>query len=635
MDQQGIKLNQLEGEVYYPSPDIVEAAHIQEYETLYQRSITDMEGYWGERASELEWFKKWDKVLDESNAPFFQWFVGGKTNIVHNALDRHLKTFRKNKLALIWEGEPGDTRSYSYHALHREVCKFANVLRSMGVKKGDIVTIYMPRIPEQIISMLACAKIGAAHSVVYGGFSVEALAERIEDANSRVLVTADGGWLRGKIVPLKDIADEAISRQPSIESCIVVRRTGQDVYMESGRDYWYHDLMSLPIASPLCQTEVMDAEDPLYILYTSGTTGRPKGVVHTHGGYMVYISTTLKYVFDVKDEDRWWCAADPGWVTGHSYIVYAPLILGVTGFMYEGAPNHPYPNRWWRMIENYGITILYTAPTAIRGLMRFGDAWPNRHDLSSLRLLGTVGEPINPEAWKWYYTVIGKERCPIMDTWWQTETGGFMISPLPITPLKPGSATRPLFGIEVDVVDDAGKPVANGEEGYLVIKKPWPGMLRTILKDPQRYKDQYWGKFGDMYQAGDSARKDSDGYIWVIGRIDDVIKVSGYRLGTAEVESALVSHPAVAEAAAIGLPHEIKGNAIHAYAILRAGVEKSDRLAEELRTHVAHEIGPIARPEEITFVDSLPKTRSGKIMRRLLKARALGLPEGDISTLEE
>ena len=635
MDQQGIKLNQLEGEVYYPSPDIVEAAHIQEYETLYQRSITDMEGYWGERASELEWFKKWDKVLDESNAPFFQWFVGGKTNIVHNALDRHLKTFRKNKLALIWEGEPGDTRSYSYHALHREVCKFANVLRSMGVKKGDIVTIYMPRIPEQIISMLACAKIGAAHSVVYGGFSVEALAERIEDANSRVLVTADGGWLRGKIVPLKDIADEAISRQPSIESCIVVRRTGQDVYMESGRDYWYHDLMSLPIASPLCQTEVMDAEDPLYILYTSGTTGRPKGVVHTHGGYMVYISTTLKYVFDVKDEDRWWCAADPGWVTGHSYIVYAPLILGVTGFMYEGAPNHPYPNRWWRMIENYGITILYTAPTAIRGLMRFGDAWPNRHDLSSLRLLGTVGEPINHEAWKWYYTVIGKERCPIMDTWWQTETGGFMISPLPITPLKPGSATRPLFGIEVDVVDDAGKPVANGEEGYLVIKKPWPGMLRTILKDPQRYKDQYWGKFGDMYQAGDSARKDSDGYIWVIGRIDDVIKVSGYRLGTAEVESALVSHPAVAEAAAIGLPHEIKGNAIHAYAILRAGVEKSDRLAEELRTHVAHEIGPIARPEEITFVDSLPKTRSGKIMRRLLKARALGLPEGDISTLEE
>jgi acetyl-CoA synthetase len=393
--------------------------------------------------------------------------------------------------------------------------------------------------------------------------------------------------------------------------------------------------MSLPIASSNCFTEPVDAEDPLFILYTSGTTGHPKGVVHTHGGYMVFTYTTLKYVFDIKDEDRWWCAADPGWVTGHSYIVYSPLLVGATSFMYEGAPNHPYPNRWWKMVENYGITILYTAPTAIRGLMRYGNAWPNRHDLSSLRLLGSVGEPINPEAWKWYHTIIGKERCPIMDTWWQTETGGFMISPLPITPLKPGSATRPLFGIEADVVDDHGKPMPPGEEGYLVIKKPWPGMLRTILKDPDRYKEQYWGKFGNMYQAGDSARKDKDGYIWVIGRIDDVIKVSGYRLGTAEVESALVSHPTVAEAAAIGLPHEIKGNAIHTYVILKAGVEKSDKLAEELRAHVGHEIGPIARPDSVTFVDSLPKTRSGKIMRRLLKARALGMPEGDISTLEE
>jgi len=636
MENKVVLGNQEETDVYPPSSEIINQANVQEYDKLHQFSISEIDKFWAERAEEFDWYKRWDRVLDDSNKPFYKWFVGGKVNIVHNALDRHLTTYRRNKLALIWEGEPGDTRTFSYFSLNREVCKFANVLRSMGAKKGDIVTIYLPRIPEQVIAMLACAKIGAVHSVVYGGFSVEALAERIQDAQSKILITADGGWLRGKIVELKEIADEAIARQGTIEHVIVVKRTGQEIYMEAGRDYWYENLTNLPVANEQrSPTEEMDAKDPLFILYTSGTTGHPKGILHTHGGYMVYTATTLNYVFDIKDEDRWWCAADPGWITGHSYIVYAPLINGATSFMYEGAPNYPYPNRWWKMVENYGITILYTAPTAIRGLMRFGDSWVKRHDLSSLRLLGSVGEPINPEAWKWYHSVVGGERCPIMDTWWQTETGGFMITPLPITPLKPGSATKPFFGIDADVVDEEGQSVPAGEEGYLVIRKPWPGMLRTIYGDPDRYKEQYWGTFKNLYLAGDSARKDEDGYIWVIGRIDDVIKVSGYRLGTAEVESALVSHPAVAEAAAIGLPHDIKGNAIHAFVILRADYQKSETLIEDLKKHVGHEMGPIAKPEEIEVVDSLPKTRSGKIMRRLLKARAMGLPEGDTSTLEE
>ncbi len=485
-------------------------------------------------------------------------------------------------------GKPGDVRTYSYYALNREVSRFASVVKSMGVKKGEIVTIYMPQIPELAIAMLACAKIGAAHSVVYSGFSVEALAERIEDAESRVLITADGGFRRGKTANLKEIANETIKRSPTIEVCITVKRTGQEVYMENDHDFWYHDLMSLPVASPNCQTEIMDAEDMLFILYTLGTAGRPKGVLHTHGGYAVYTSTTHRMVFDIKDEDRWWCAADSGWITGHSHTVYGPLINGATVIMYEGAPNHPYPNRWWQMVEKYGTTILYTSPTAIRGLMRFGEAWPNRHDLSSLRLLGSVGEPINPEAWKWYYRFIGKE-------------------------------------------------VPVGDEGKLVIKSPLPGMARTIYGDPQRYEEVYWKEFEKQgwYKTGDSAHVDEDGYFWIIGRIDDVIKVSGYRLGTAEVESALVSHPDVAEAAAIVLPHDVKGNAIHAYVILRAGVEGSKYLEGVLKDHVSHELGPIAKPESITFVDSLPETRSGKIMRRVLKARALGEPEGDLTTLEQ
>jgi acetyl-CoA synthetase len=625
----------LHGEVYYPSKDVIKNAWIKDRDVLEEKVNQDYEGFWSERAKELFWFKKWTKVLDDSNKPFYKWFTGGKTNISYNCLDRHVTTHRKNKIALIWEGENGDRETMSYFRLHKETCKFASILKSLGVKKGDRVTIYMGRTPEIVIAMLACARIGAIHSVVYGGFSVESLHERIEDSQSKVLIVSDGAYQRGKLVNLKAIADEALQRAGTVEHVLVIKRTGQEVYMEQGRDMWLHELMKLPIVNNHSKYEEMDAEDPLFILYTSGTTGKSKAILHTHGGYMVGTYTTMKYVFDIKEEDRFWCTADPGWITGHSYLVYGPLLNGATVFMYEGAPTYPYPNRWWQMIEEYGLTIFYTAPTAIRGLMRFGESWANRHDLSSLRLLGSVGEPINPEAWKWFNKVIGKEKCPIMDTWWQTETGMFMIAPMPADPLKPGSGTRPFPGIEMDILSEEGVPVGPNEEGFLVIKTPWPAMVREIYNDKQRLVDQYWSKFPGMYLTGDSAKRDEDGYYWIIGRVDDVIKVSGYRLGTAEIESALVSHHSVAEAAAIGVPHEIKGNAIHVFVMLKQGVEKTETLAEELRKYIAYEIGPIARPESVEFVDSLPKTRSGKIMRRVLKAKIMGVDPGNISTLEE
>lgn len=626
----------MEGEVYFPSQEVIRRARLKDWDALAATAAEDLQGFWAREAQELEWYTPWERVLDDSNPPFYKWFTGAKVNIVHNAIDRHLNTFRKNKLALIWESEDGKLeRTFSYYSLNREVVRFANILKAMGITKGDRVTIYMPRIPEIVFAMLACAKIGAIHSVVFGGFSVDALHGRIEDSQSKLVITADGSFVNGKVIELKAITDEAVKRCPSVENIIVVQRTGKPVNMESGRDHWYHDLCALPIANGKCPTEPMDAEDPLFILYTSGSTGAPKAILHTHGGYMVGTYSTLKYVFDINDEDRFWCTADPGWITGHSYIVYGPLLNGATVFLFEGGPAYPYPNRWWQLIERYGITIFYTAPTAIRGLMRFGEAWPNKHDLSSLRLLGSVGEPINPEAWKWFYRVIGKEKCPIMDTWWQTETGMFMITPTPVVPLKPGSGTRPFFGQQAEILDEHGSPVPADTEGYLVLKNPWPAMLRTIYRDDARYVRQYWSRYPGYYTTGDSAKRDADGYYWIIGRVDDVIKVSGHRLGTAEIESALVSHPAVAEAAAIGLPHEIKGQGIHVFVLLRAGYTPSLDLGEELRQHVAQHLGAIARPEQVTFVDKLPKTRSGKIMRRVLKARAQGLPEGDISTLEE
>jgi acetyl-CoA synthetase len=621
---------------YHPSAEILEKARVPDWDAQKAEADRDFEAFWEKQALELEWFEPWTKVLDWQ-LPFAQWFVGAKTNITHNCLDRHIKGPRRNKLALIWEAETGETRSFSYLAMHREVCKFANVLRSLGVQKGDRVTVYMPRIPEQIFAILACARLGAVHSVIFGGFSADALISRIEDAKSKVVITADGGLMNRKTIPLKAIVDEAVKKSASVAAVLVVKRLGdlEPVSMEPGRDFWYHELADLPVSQRACPPEPVDAEHPLFILYTSGTTGKPKGILHVHGGYQVGVHYTMTSVFDMREEDRYWCTADAGWVTGHSYIVYGPLLAGATQFMYEGSPGTPYPDRWWRMVEKYGINILYSTPTAIRGLMRYGDAWPEKHDLSSLRLLGSVGEPINPEAWRWFHRVIGRDRCPIMDTWWQTETGAFMISPTPVVSLKPGSPTRPLPGIEVDVVDEGGKPVPHGADGFLVVKKPWPSMLRTLYKNDDLYKEVYWSTIEGMYFTGDSARKDDDGYIWVIGRMDDVIKVSGYRLGTAEVESALVAHHDVAEAAVVGIPHELKGNAIHAFVSLKAGVESSEELSDALVEWVGLHLSKIARPEEVRFVDKLPKTRSGKIMRRLLRAELLGQPIGDTSTLED
>ncbi len=622
-------------DIVAPDPEIAQHYNVPDWEAV-AGPASDYRSFWESEARNLEWDEPWNQVLDDSRAPFYKWFVGARTNIVHNAIDRWLDGPRKNKLALIWHSEDGkQTRTFSYFSLNREVMTMANIIRSMGVQKGDRVTIYLPRIPEIFFAMLACAKLGAVHSVVFAGFSSDALRDRLDDSESRLVITADGSWVNGKIFKLKDIVDDAVRHAASVENVVVIKHTGQDVVMDPLRDHWYHDLVNLPIAKGRCETVSVDAEDPLFILYTSGSTGRPKAILHTHGGYMVGTYSTFKYTFDIRDEDRWWCTADPGWITGHSYLVYGPLLNGATVFMYEGGPTYPYPNRWWQLIEYFGITTFYTAPTAIRSLMRFGDAWPGRHDLSSLRLLGSVGEPINPEAWHWYDRVIGHGRCPIMDTWWQTETGMFMITGVPSMPQKPGSAGKPVFGQEVDILDDHGNSVPADTEGFLVVNNPWPAMMRTLYKDDQRYLDTYWSKYPGHYLAGDAAKRDADGYIWIVGRTDDVIKVSGHRLGTAEVESAFVSHPAVAEAAAIGLPHEVKGNAIHAFVVLRIGVEPSEKLADDLRQHIANHLSPIAKPDEITFVEALPKTRSGKIMRRVLRARAQGLPEGDTTTLEE
>ncbi len=621
-----------EGRRFEPPAAFRERAWVRD-RSIYEEAERDFEGFWARMAGELEWMTPWEKVLDWK-PPYAKWFVGGKLNVSVNCLDRHVRTWRRNKAAIIWEGEPGDSRTLTYWDLYREVNRFANVLRRLGVRRGDRVAIYLPMIPELPIAMLACTRIGAVHSVVFGGFSADALRDRIDDAQAKLLITADGGYRRGNIVQLKKFADEAVEATPSIENVIVVRRSGFPVHFREGRDHWWHEIMNG--IDERAEPEAMDAEDLLYILYTSGTTGKPKGIIHTTGGYLTGVTTTTKFVFDLKDEDVFWCGADIGWVTGHSYIVYGPLALGVTEIMYEGAPDWPDKDRLWAMVEKYGVSVFYTAPTAIRAFMKWGTTWPEKHDLSSLRLLGTVGEPINPEAWMWYYRHIGGGRCPIVDTWWQTETGMILITPLPgVTTLKPGSATKPFPGAQADILDNEGRSIPVGG-GFLAIRRPWPAMLRGIYGDPERYERQYWSKWStDIYFPGDGAKRDEDGDFWILGRVDDVLNVSGHRIGTMEVESALVDFPAVAEAAVVGKSHDIKGQAIAAFVTLREGVEPTPSLVDDLKEHVVKKIGAIARPDVLFLTADLPKTRSGKIMRRLLRDIAEGKALGDTTTLAD
>jgi len=642
MEQKTLSSMMHEMRVFYPPEELSRKAYIKslkEYKQIYQRSLDDPEGFWGEAAQQLDWYKKWDKVLvQDFGEAKHEWFVGGKLNVSYNCLDRNLKTWRKNKAALIWEGDTGESKALTYQQLYHNVCKFANVLKKHGIKKGDRVSIYLPMILELPIAMLACARIGAIHSVVFGGFSAEALRNRILDCDSKMLICVDGYYRSGRIIRSKDNADEALQKCPGVKDVIVVRRASIQVKMEQGRDWWWHEEMQAGDIGPVCEPEVMDAEDPLFILYTSGSTGKPKGVLHTQAGYLLYAYQTFKWIFDIKEEDTFWCTADIGWVTGHTYIVYGPLAAGATCLMFEGVPNYPHPDRFWEMVEKYQVSIFYTAPTALRAIMIEGDDWPNKHDLSSLRILGSVGEPISPETWMWYYNTIGKGKRPIVDTWWQTETGAALISPLPgATPMKPGSATLPFPGVELAVLRDDGSPADVNEGGQLVIKRPWPGLMRRVYGDPERFKNTYFVRFPGVYTTGDGARVDEDGYYWLMGRIDDVINVSGHRIGTAEVESALVSHHKVVEAAVVGIPHEIKGTGIYAFVTLKANVEKSDDLKKELVAHVRKEIGPIATPDKMQFADALPKTRSGKIMRRILAKIGAGDVDnlGDITTLAD
>ncbi|MDP2835777.1 MAG: acetate--CoA ligase [Methanobacteriaceae archaeon] len=624
-----------EKRVFKANYRIVEEAHVKNWEAEIEKG-QDLEKYWSEKAEQFEWFEKWDKVLDESKKPFYKWFTNGKINLCYNAVDRWVFTDKRNKVAILYANENGEERKLTYYELYREVNKMANALKNLGIKKGDTVSMYLPMCPELLISMLACTRIGALHSVVYSGLSVGAFVERMNDFNAKVLITADGTYRRGKIIDLKKIADEALLQCSTIEAVVVVQHAGNPIKISelSGREIFYDTLVDGE--SDECPVEEMDAEDPLFLLYTSGSTGKPKGVLHTTAGYMVGVATTLKNVFDIHDGDLWWCTGDIGWITGHSYAIYGPLLLGTTTMIYEGAPDYPDPGAWWKIVEKYGVTKLYTAPTAIRHLMRYGSKHPNLYNLSSLKILGSVGEPMNPEAWMWLYKNVGKEKTPIMDTWWQTETGMHMIAPLPISPLKPGTPTLPLPGVDADVVDENGDPVAPGKGGYLVIKKPWPAMFRTLYKDEKRYIDVYWNKIpGGVYHAGDIARKDEDGYIWIQGRSDDVLNIAGHRVGTSEVESAFVSHPAVVECAVIGKSDPIKGQVIKSFIILKEGYQLNTKLIENLQKHVRYELGPVAVLGEIQQVDKLPKTRSGKIMRRILRAQEEGEDLGDTSTLED